>query len=329
MEALGSVSLSNAPEMITAENVEAYMQQSWAPEPTQGINMEWWQHRKDFMGSLGKALLEKMFQVRDPQTLIKIARQMLQSMQEGHLLVYFDDSQAQALLAQMRLDHSVQPGKGDFLMVVDSNIGFNKVNAVVHRTIDYEVDLTDPNQPNALVALNYQHTVQAQVVCQHVASYGQGTYEDMRTRCYWDYWRVYSPSGNRLSSAEVKPVPGEQLLNEEAWPGEVEKYPGEAGTQVFAGVLVLPPGKSETIRLQLSLPSRVVTTDESGALHYSLRLQKQPGLNSIPFQVKVKIPNGYKLGSASHNGQLVSSSQWIWSNEVNSNQDIELVFIPE
>jgi len=329
LKALGPVSLSNAPELITAENVETYMQQSWAPEPTQGINMEWWEHRKDFMGSLGKALLEKIFQVRDPQTLIKIAGQMLQSMQEGHLLVYFDDSQAQTLLAQIGLDHSIQPGEGDFLMVVDSNIGFNKVDPVVHRTIDYEVDLTDPTQPNALVTLYYQHTIQAQVPCQHVASYGQGTYEDMRTRCYWDYWRVYSPSGSKLTGAEVKSVPGEQLLNGEAWSGEVENYPGEAGTQVFAGVLVLPPGQSETIRLQLVLPGQVVAMDESGALHYNLRLQRQPGFTSLSLQLLVNVPNGYTFERATHSGQLVSPSQWMWSNEVNTDQNIELVFIPK
>jgi hypothetical protein len=327
LEALGPITLANVPEPITAENVETYMLQSWAPQPGEGISGEWWLHRKDFMSSLGKAVLERLFQAGDPQTLVKVARQGLYALRTGHLLVYMNQPDAQQLLVQMGLDHGLQTGEGDFLMLVDSNVGFNKTDAIVLRSVEYQVDLSDPGQPSANLSLQYQHTVQAQVACQHQSTYGEGTYEDMRRRCYWDYWRVYSPVGSRLVHAEVKPIPGDQLLNGIAWPGEVEIYPGEAGTQVFAGVLVLPPGQSETIRLQLALPTEVVAEDESGALHYILHLQKQPGFSSIPFQIKVKFPDGYTLESASHDGQLDSSSQWVWPNPVSTDQNIELVFI--
>ena len=36
-----------------------------------------------------------------------------------------------ALLASHRWDGAVRPEQGDFLMAVDTNVGFNKTNAVV------------------------------------------------------------------------------------------------------------------------------------------------------------------------------------------------------
>ena len=38
---------------------------------------------------------------------------------------------------------AVQPGVNDFLMLVDSNLGYNKVNAQIRQEATYLVDLSD------------------------------------------------------------------------------------------------------------------------------------------------------------------------------------------
>ena len=80
----------------------------------------------------------------------------------------------------------------------------------------------------------------------------------MQQRCYLDYWRVYVPGGSELLASTAQPVPADELLNGLGWSGQVESLPGEAGTQVFAGLLMLPPAQSSQIAVSYSLPPSIV-----------------------------------------------------------------------
>ncbi|MDD5467453.1 MAG: DUF4012 domain-containing protein [Anaerolineales bacterium] len=329
LDALGPIQLPDTPEAISAANLEFYMQQAWAPAPGEGVTPEWWLHRKDFMVSLGNAILERVFQTRDPGTLLKLARNILYSLRAGHLLIYFNQAGVQEAIAQAGFDHSLNPGAGDFLMVVDANIGFNKTDSLITRSVEYQVDLTQPEHPRAKVLLNYQHGAEAEVACVHQASYGEGTYQDLRARCYWDYWRVYTPPGSRLLEAQVKPVPGEQLLSREPWPGEVEIYPGEGGTQVFAGVMVLPTRQSEHITLAYKLPAKVISLDATGSLRYTLRIQKQAGVASLPLRLSLHLPPGYRLAESGNGWEQAAPATWSWSQTVEEDLTFELTFLLE
>ena len=47
------------------------------------------------------------------------------------MLIQVDDPILAGLLSRYGWDGAVIPPPGDFLMVVDSNVGFNKTNAVI------------------------------------------------------------------------------------------------------------------------------------------------------------------------------------------------------
>lgn len=325
----GPLSLPDAPQAISADNIETYMRQAWAPDLSQGLTGEWWLRRKDFMGLLGSAILEQLLQAREARTMLEIAAQSQELMESGHLLVYFSEPSAQQLIASAGLDHSLKTAQGDFLMVVDTNFGFNKADAAILRGVEYQLDFSDPARPTARLSLNYGHSGQEQVACEHLPTYGKGTYEDLIARCYWDYWRVYLPNGTRLLDSQVKPVPAEWLLSKATWPGVVEAYPGENGSQVFAGLLVLPPAASETIQLHLQLPTEMVEREQDGTLHYRLRIHKQPGLSSAPYQIKVRLPAGYSLAPAITGWQQESVSTWVWNGRLVKDQDFHLLFVHE
>jgi hypothetical protein len=332
LEALGPVALPDVAEPVTAQNVETFMLQAWAPEPTTGINEEWWLKRKEFMGLLGRAIMGKALQARDAQTLAALARQMLDLLRTGHLLVYLNDPQAQVLLEQAGLAHQLYTGPGDYLMLVDSNFGFNKVDAVIQRSLVYTLDFRnvkpgDLEQPLlASLLLRYTHPGSQAVECQHTATYGDGTYEGMRQRCYWNYWRVYRPAGNSLVASMTQPAPPDQLLSQQPWPGLVEQYPGEAGKQVYAGVIVLPPGQTQEIQLLFDLLPNMLRKEKDGSLVYSLFIQKQPGLDILPVQLQVLVPQGYQLETGANNWQPGSSGVWRLSLKLDRSQEITLKF---
>jgi hypothetical protein len=245
----------------------------------------------------------------------------------GHLLLYFDHPQVQAILSNSGLDNAVRIDENDYLLLVDSNIGFNKTDAVIQRSVAYHLDLTTPSNPQATLTLNYTHTVAEDIPCIHKASYGSGTYQDLQTRCYWNYWRVYLPPDTQLVDYSRLPVPGEWLLNKEDWNGKVSAQLGEHNALVLSGLLVLPTASSQDIWLKLSLPPRLVQQDASGNIIYRLRVQKQAGLDNLPFTLQVTPPSGYVL-TTQNSGWApdTQTATWTWTGKLYSTKEFELIF---
>lgn len=316
LQVIGPIQVPGTDEPISADNVENYMRQAWAPEPQQGLSGEWWLHRKDFMQQLGNVIIEKALTISDQQQLLGLLSSITHLIDQGQLLIYMNDPTAQSVLAKAHWDGAMQPGAGDYLYLVDSNVGFNKVDSLVTRSIDYYVDLSDINHPTGRVTLSYQNTGSGNTPCKQVASYGTGTYLDMQLRCYWDYWRLYTPTGTVLEDSDAQPVAAEMLLNGQSWSGQVEKCSGEAGTQCFAGLLVLPQSQSSQIQISYSLPQSVLQTLNKDYFSYSLSVQVQPGLNGLPFRLIIKPPDRARINNPGAGWSPESGNIWVWQGSL-------------
>jgi hypothetical protein len=326
LEATGPVEVPGTNEPVSAQNVENYMRQAWAPTPEQGLSQEWWAHRKDFMQQLGTVIIEQAFNLSDSQQLTSLAKVMLDLLNQGQLLVYFNDASAQAALEESSLTGAVHPGNGDYLYLVDSNVGFNKMDSVIQRSVTYQVDLSDVQQPTGMVTLVYQNAGKGDAPCQQVASYGNGTYQDMQQRCYWDYWRVYTPQGTRLLSSTAQPVQASELLNGQGWPGQVESLAGEADTQVFAGMLVLPLSSSAQFDLAYGLPGSILQPAGTGQIAYSLLVDVQPGLRGLPFKLEISLPVSAHMASSSDGFMPSGIDAWIWQGVLDRSIQLNLTF---
>ncbi|MEW6717443.1 MAG: DUF4012 domain-containing protein [Chloroflexota bacterium] len=327
---LGPLHLPDFSEPVTADNIETIMQQSWAPAQDEKLSQEWWEHRKDFMPQLGKALIEQLLNTREKQILVQLARELLSSVKSGHLLLYFNNPNAQAALVQAGLDNGLHPEDGDFILVVDSNIGFNKTDAVVNRSVTYQVDMTNPQMLLATLILRYTHTISEDVPCDHEASYGSGVYTDMQKRCYWDYWRVYLPRDTNLIYATEFPIPGEWLLSGQDWSGEIVVETGENDTLVVSSLLVLPTAQSQEITLQLApTSSHVLNSNSKGTYSYHLRVQKQAGLKDVSFSLELRLLTGYQINNTDEAWKYnADSGFWVWTGRITSTVDFEVDLVP-
>ncbi len=319
----GPLHLVGQTEPITPANVEQYMHAAWAPAPQEGFSREWWLNRKQFIADLGKALVKSALSLGDREKMILLGRVFLDDLRAGHLLLYFNQPEAQAVLTNLGLDHAVKPGDADYLFVVDSNIGFNKVDAVIQRRLDYQVDLRDPAQPTAQLAVLYTHTLQVDTPCKHEAEYST-TYEDMHKRCYWNYWRVLTPPGSQLRDSSVQAVPGERLLSGESYNGQVSVETAEGGAQQFAGLLVLPSGQTQPVVLGYALPAGVAQVDDQ-RLVYRLKLRKQPGVSRVMVSVSLRLPPGWEDAAYSEGwAHQAGSNLWVWEQILTRDMDLEL-----
>jgi len=328
VQILGPLELPDFPETITADNIEMAMQYAWEPQDGT-LSQEWWQHRKDFIPQMATALMERLLGTQDRAVMVRLAQEMVGAVKAGHILVYFNQPEVQTALEQAGLGNRVIPGEGDFLLLVDSNLGFNKTDAVVARSATYFVDLADPQEPAAMLILKYHHTVTQEVACVHETSYGSGVYQDMQQRCYWDYWRLYTRADTRLTEANRTPVPGEWLLDGTPWDGEVTTQPGEQGTQEIAGFFVLPTSQQQDLSLQFDLPGEILKKGKNNAWVYKLRIQKQAGLADLPLVLQIRAPAGTQWATPESGWQLDSASGfWIWSGKIEFPSEFELVFSP-
>ena len=293
LAAIGPVELADVQTPVTAENVRQYMRQAWEPEPGSSVSSEWWAQRKDFMAKLGSAMMNRLQQPQDRTALVNLALTTLELLHEKHLLLWIDDPIVSQALGDTGLAGALSSGPGDFLRVVDSNLGFNKMDARVERGIHYTVDLYDPAVPVVMLNLSYRNTIDADIPCEHTATYGSGRYEDLQTRCYWDYVRVYTPAGTQLIQGDLPPASGEYLLSGESELGEWTQTQGESGTTVYSGMMILPTRAEAILSLHYRLPATVLDPSQEACLTYNLTLAKQPGKGATDITLAVRPPQGY------------------------------------
>ena len=294
LRAIGPINIPGVQEPVSADNVINYMRE--AKIPPEFVPASQWD-RKAFIGNMAATIMTKLRNGKG-LNVEALVHYMLQALDQRHIQLQFDDTEMTALVARRGWDGAVHVGTGDFLMNIDTNIGFNKTNSVVKESINYDVDLTDPVNPTSSLALFQENFATDTPNCIH---FGKPLIEDEKSwypinRCYYDYFRVYLPFGTRLLDASPHEIPGEWMLLRQPIPARVdtlnmdfEKIDGATG---FGTLLVIPGLKSLNTGFRFALPTSVISQEPgSRQRSYLLKIQKQPGTLATPLTVRIHLPN--------------------------------------
>jgi hypothetical protein len=234
----------------------------------------WLEHRKDFGGALVEAGAARLGTLA-PRDLARLAVALQRAAEEKHLLAWaIDHPRLQARLRDAGVDGAVRSWPGDYVMVVDSNVGWNKVDRNIERRIAYRV-VAEGDALISRLCVTYQSVSPAiDKPCVWRSLYGD-SYRELTEGCYWNYVRVLTPQGSDLLSYEGGQ--GEGTVDQ------------EAGKTVFADLVIVPPGESRTLCFTYALPSelgqRFAATGD-----YTLYMQKQPGTVAVPLELSL-FPN--------------------------------------
>jgi hypothetical protein len=201
--------------------------------------------RKDIMKELANAIIKKIFALNSRKK-IDLAKTIIGDLNKKNIQLYFKDAKLEKQAQKAGWSGSVNENwKGDYLMMVDANMGSFKSDYYVKRSFDYTLDLSG-EIPTANLKITYTHTAKI---------------KDWMTRDYLTYLRVYVPQNSRLVNSE----------------GLAEiKYGSELGKEYFGSFVSIPVGQTKTVELKYNLPQNMSLED------YRLLIQKQSGIDNLP-----------------------------------------------
>lgn len=211
------------------------------------------QNRKAIMKKMAPIIIEKLFTLGN---ITKIAELGHNELKNKNVMINFTDSTLQSLVESVHWDGKVSTDwSGDYLMLVDANMGALKSDYYIKRAINYDVDLTSA-KPTATLTVTYNHTAKA---------------GDWRTSDYHSYLRVYTPKGSNFLDRKMVGYPNI----------------GEEFNKTVFGVIAhtLINGETQGM-IKYELPESVDINN------YKLLIQKQSGVGDVPVKVHLKTKDG-------------------------------------
>lgn len=308
-ELLGPIHVNNVSYPITSENVLGYMR-SAEQAPPKGLTGKW--DRKQFISDLARPLLDELLSARG-ETWSKLMPTLVELLNEKHILLQMDDPDMAAFLERKGWDGAVRiPRSSDFLMAVDTNMGYNKSNAVLDTSLAYSVDLTNTLNPGASLEVTESNRSTADLPCEPFST-GRLVMKPTQPgqvpelyynidECHWGYLRVYMPQGTRLLYSNPHDIPAESTMLGEMIPARTDNLGNEdiPGAQVFGTMVLTPNRQVTTTEFDYALPQTVLTPDAgNNSWTYRLKVQKQPGTIAEPLTLALRLPRGTVIKEAS------------------------------
>ena len=247
----GPISLSNGRYVYNSENAIDKLEEQVEKPYLFNENLDT-QNRKWIMKKLASELKNKLLTFGNIGKLVEFSRDELNN---KNIQLNFTNSDLQKAVEEVGWAGEVNKDwDGDYLMLVDANLGALKSDAFVKRSLNYSVDLTT-EVPTAVVDYKYNHTA---------------THGDWRTSDYHSYIRLYSPKGSVLTKRVMVSYP---ITREEF-------------NKTYFGVLFdALMNRETTTHFEYNLPTSV--KDD-----YKLLIQKQSGIGDLPVHIHLKNDKG-------------------------------------
>jgi hypothetical protein len=328
LDAVGPIELAGVSYRVDSSNIISYMRTiktPFAKDLHSDIDDASGMSKVIFIKEIADALMEKIINGEVP--LERLITALLKVLNEHHLLLRIDSPSISNILSRNRWDGAVRPELGDFLMAVDTNVGFNKTNVMVQSNITYDVDLTNPDSPAGSLSIVHTNNAKA-VICKQAGfkpNPPPGEEKYLVTDCYWNYLRVYMPGGAQLLDATPQFVPANWMIVKQDVAAHVDILDEEIeGVQTFGTLQVVPGSESLLTNFQVALPASIIQSD-AGQFIYHLLVQKQPGTLAVPITIRVHLPTNAIINTTSP-GAVIQRPNILFQANLQRDIEFEVVF---
>lgn len=277
----GPVSVPGYPYKFDWENVTETIQQHVEYNYAQmGITMA---DRQSIVSDLSNVLLQKVITLPKEKWL-DLFQVLQEAFTKKHAMIYAKNPEAQAALREQKWTAQLENDfEQDYLTIADNNMAALKTDRVMDRSINYEVDLSNPEGPTAKLQITYINN---------------GKFTNFTTR-YRTWTQVYVPAGATLVSYE-----GAEVTDKSTARGKLrEEIDSHSGRKVWSYFKSIEPGTQETMTIEYRLPETVMQNND-----YALLFQKQPGTPQFKLNINVKNAGKPKKFSPAESGKIENTN---------------------
>lgn len=312
--AIGEIDVPEYKEKVNAQNffhvTESHVEKNFFPSSTQ---------KKDFLGALFTAIENNLSQRKNIpyQEILKV---FISAIREKHVLFAFSDKSVQNVFSANGWSSELNDYRdslqiNDFLGISEANLGVNKANFFVGRSIKYEMNIKDNGTVESFATLNLRNDSN---------SWPGGDYKT--------YVRLIAPQGSSLTSITIDGATQNitnaitnfliyEKKNFRPPTGlEVENY-NENGKTIYGFLTIVPQGKTKKIVFNYTLPKKIPLRSPLSV--YSLRIFKQPGTENYPFDFIVSYPSSVMVSSSKNinivNGKIMLSKTLSFDENIELN----------
>lgn len=251
----GPVYLPDYQEEISTENVveraEVYSEVGFEPGS---------EGKKSFLATLAGVLVEQLTWKMGAEKNLWLAQAVATNLKQKDLLFYSQVDDLQKVFADGGWAGKLRQSSGDYLYVVDANVGGNKANFWVRRSTDYSVDVDREGDLTGNLEITWEHTSKS-------TTWPSGDYKN--------YLRVYVPQ-------EIELIEASGLQETPAVSCALSAVHCEV-----AGLVRVPIDTTKTVSLRYKLPQNSSFSQRDD---YELLIQKQPGVEAERVKFSLNLP---------------------------------------
>jgi len=219
--------------------------------------------KKDFLGTLAQTLLSEINDA-DIEFLTSFAQTLEKLLGEREIFIFLNNPDAQQIITRNDWDGSIAAVDGDYLFPVENNLGGNKVNRYVERTISENILLNGDTELHDL-SITYTNKSKS-------SEWPGGIYRN--------YLSLYIPNNSTdISYSGIE----ESIIS------------SNYDYTVISGFVNIDPQKMGTI--SVSFQTKLVKELPLDKKSYDLLIQKQSGIEETYIDLTVSYPSTWTLES--------------------------------
>lgn len=252
------------------------------------------QTKKTFLSAVSDDIYQKLYS-GEGIAYDKLLSSVAGSLLSKHLVLAFADESTQLPFTAANLSgtlwdprESVE-GVNDFIGIIESNLGLNKVNPYIERYISQNTSLTSDATIQTTLSIRYKNT------STQTTKFG-GTYKN--------YLQILLPLDSDITEMTINGENRVLLTSEQAAAtrqlesaevrGSIVVDRWEVGEKRSVGFLVDVPVQ-ETVTVEIGIQKQTIYSPDSPVVDYSLLIFKQPGRPNDPYTFTFSYPQTYQL----------------------------------
>jgi hypothetical protein len=322
ISAIGPVKVVDYNQTVNSDNLfqitQDHARNEFFPGSTQ---------KKDFLRSLFTSIQNKISQEKNI-SYANLIQALSKGIYEKHVLFAFNNINEQAVFsvngwASALIDERplTDTQINDFVGINEANLGINKVNYFVTRSLSQNVSIQNDGSVAENLTVAFKNTAP----------------KNSSGGVYKNYLRLILPLGAKITKIKIDNQE-QKIITPISDPGVYEKKgfkppsglevesQNEKENTIYGFLVILQPGDLRTIDVEYALAQKLNLSKAD--FNYNLKFFKQPGIDSYPYDFSVSFPKNLKVLDAPGDVKI-SGQNAILSAEILRDMEVNIHLSPK